>query len=160
MVSGLSGGRARGDQLVASRALAVQGGARALALGLEAELQTRWGLVLAAGPLFRPYPSLSLGARIAYNHPLSEHWALRPGLRAEQTWDTRRPCLHSCQSSIFLAELGLHYRSQSGFVFEYGLPVVAWVDSAVVGDGQEKRAYLPPVSLVLGSLLLGYAGTF
>jgi hypothetical protein len=147
------------DREPPAASLAIQGGKGTAALVAEAELRLRMGLVLgvAGGTARGP----AVGGHLAYRLPFGSRWSLEPGVRAMTAWESAEHCGPSCQFNFLTLELGLHYRGPSGFVFEAGLPIVAWIP--VGPDGGQSRPHLEPYVFsgeafaYTASILFGYA---
>lgn len=139
--------------------LSIEGGFSTAALVAEADLHTGFGLVVgvmggtARGP--------AAGGHLAYRVPLSSRWSLEPGGRAMTIWESAENCGPRCQFSFFTVDLAIRYQGPSGFVFEAGLPVVAWI--SVGPDAGQSRPHLERYFLsgeamaYTESLLFGYA---
>src|SRR5450432_795878 len=141
------------------RSLSIEGGLSTAALVAEADLHTGFGLVVgvAGGTARGP----AVGGHLAYRVPLGSRWSLEPGVRAMTIWESAENCGPRCQLNFFTIDLGIRYQGPSGFVFEAGLPVVAWIP--VGPDPGQSRPHLKPYFLsgeamaVTASLLFGYA---
>jgi hypothetical protein len=130
---------------------------------LDAELRIRSGLLFGIGGGGGGLGP-SVNAYLGYQIPLSKQWSLRPGFRAARSWLSVESCPQTCRFDFFVTEVAIRYRGSSGFVFEYGLPLLAWVP--VGPDAGENAPRLKPYTvatgdtLLLGTVLLGYAFRF
>jgi hypothetical protein len=113
-------------QATPEQSFSVTGGLVALTLSADAELQTRWGPVVAVGvgerngPAFNAYVGETVRLR-------SSGWALRPGFRFLRSWQTIEPCPTGCTFDFYVGEIGLRYRGPSGFLFEFAVPLFGWI---------------------------------
>jgi hypothetical protein len=107
------------------RSIGVVGGLAGFTLAADVELQTRLGVVIAAGGGDSRGPALN--AYVGYNVPLSRHWSLRPGMLAVRSWQIVSSCPTRCRFDAYVASAAIRYRGSSGFVFEYGLPLLGWL---------------------------------
>jgi hypothetical protein len=140
-------------------ALSVKAGVRAVAMGAEAEWRTGSGLVLAAGPSFRTYPdAYQVGAALGYHIPLGARWGLRPGLRFDQLFPRGDSCT-DCDGPLIVIEAALRYETPSGFLLEFGLPVMALVNASDAERPPHLTPFILPQAAILGSILIGYAFT-
>jgi hypothetical protein len=134
--------------------LSIEGGLSTAALVAEADLHTGFGLVVgvAGGTARGP----AVGGHLAYRVPLSSRWSLEPGVRAMTIWESAENCGPRCQFNFFTIDLGIRYQGPSGFVFEAGLPVVAWIP---VGAPPHLKPYFlsGEATAYTASLLFGYA---
>jgi hypothetical protein len=143
----------------AGESIAVTGGMVALTLAADVELQSRWGPALAAGVGERGGPAFNvyLGESIR----LGTHWSLRPGVRFERAWQTVQGCPTGCTFDLFLVEAAVRYQASSGFLVQFGLPIVGWVP--VGPDAGEAAPHLQFYTLATGdlamlaTLFVGYA---
>ena len=153
------------------RAVATNSGARASAFAVqggwwsvEAEWRSRSGIYVAAGVPWGIVPVslmsgatwiVPLGARVGYQHALSERWSLRGSLHAAVVFDdeTSRCGCGSDEKmltrSFAFAELGARYESPGGFVAGVDLPLFA-VHLA-------HELFPPPVSLAFGQAYVGFS---
>ncbi|HEY5282378.1 MAG TPA: hypothetical protein VIM14_06270, partial [Polyangia bacterium] len=119
----------------------------------------RSGLVIGAGVGGRR--GVALSGHLAYQIPISAHWSLGPGVRASRGWWKTDSCSTlSCTHDFIIIEASLRYQGSSGFVFEFGLPIVAWIPTLQNGDTTERlRAYsiATPEAALVESLLFGFA---
>ena len=143
--------------------LTVGAGIVAFSPSLDAEITTRPGVVLGIGGGGRA-SGPSVNAYLGYQIPLGEHWSLRPGFRAARSWLSIENCPQRCTFDFFIAETAVRYRSSSGFVFEYGLPLLAWapVGPAAGETAPHLKLYTLGTgdTLLLGTVLFGYALKF
>src|SRR5581483_5428568 len=103
---------------------ALTGGMVALNLSANAELQTRWGLVVALGAGGRLGPAVNAYAADTVN--LGPRWSLRPGFRFVRSWLTAGDCSTGCTFDFYVGEIGFRYRGPAGIVFEYCVPLFGW----------------------------------
>jgi hypothetical protein len=105
-----------------------------------------------------------VNAYLGYQIPLSEHWSFRPGFRGARAWLSVAGCPHICTFDFFVTEAAIRYRGSSGFVFEYGLPLLAWVpEGPAVGEtAPHLQLYTLATgdTFLLGTILFGYAFKF
>lgn len=139
------------------QSIAVTGGEVALTLAANAELQTRWGPVVSLGAGGRLGPAVS--AYVGDTIHLRSRWSLRPGFRFVRTWRAPIDCRADCRFDIYLAEVGFRYRGPSGFVFEYGLPLFAWLPVSTARDTQSHLSFYTLATgdlLLVGTVLVGF----
>ncbi|HEX2656855.1 MAG TPA: hypothetical protein VHU40_01230 [Polyangia bacterium] len=140
-------------------AVAVQGGW----WSVEAEWRSRAGVYVAAGVPWGIVPVslmsgatwiVPLGARVGYQHPLSQRWSLRGSLHGAVVFDDETSKC-GCESPAMLtrsfgfAELGARYQSPGGFV--------AGVDLPLFGIHFPRKPFPPPVSLAFGQAYVGFS---
>jgi hypothetical protein len=164
----IAGGRAEADESIAApapRTLSIEGGIGTASFAVEAELKTGFGLVIGGGP-GGARGAFSVGGHIGYQLPFGAsdaRWSLRPEARFSRLWMKTADCSPpSCTYDFVVLEMAAHYQGPSGFVFEVGLPVVAWLP--VGPDAGETKTHLKaftyPDTAFFTSVLLGYAVAF
>jgi hypothetical protein len=138
--------------------VAAAGGMVALTLAADAEIQTRWGPVIAAGVGERRGPAFNV--YVGETIFLGAHWSLRPGFLFERSWQTVTGCPVGCTFDVFLAEIAIRYQAPSGFLFDFGLPAFGWIP--VGPDAGDTEPHLRFYTLatgdlaLVGTLLVGY----
>jgi len=146
-------------QAAPEQSFAVTGGLVTLTLSANAELQTRWGPVVALGVGERRGPAFNvyLGETVR----IGTNWSLRPGFRFVRSVETGDPCPTGCAFDFYAGEIGLRYRGPSGFLFEYGLPLFGWMP--VGPNPGETQPHLAFYTIATGelafatTLLVGYS---
>jgi len=150
---GLDDGRQRPTDL------SVAGGLVAVTLAANAELQTPWGPALGLGVGGRRGPAVN--AYLGEALPLTAHWSVRPGFRFVRWWQAVEGCQGSCTFDAYLAEVGLRYRGPSGFLFEFGLPIVGWLPVGPAAGETEPHLHFYTLATgdlaLFQTLLFGYA---
>ncbi len=130
---------------------------------LDVEVTTRAGVLFGIGGGGRALGP-SVNAYLGYQIPLGERWSFRPGFRAARSWLSVEGCPQTCAFDFFIAEAAIRYRGTSGFVFEYGLPLLAWVPVGPAPGETAPHLQLYTLAtgdtLLLGTLFLGYAFRF
>ncbi len=133
-----------------TQSFAVTGGLVALTLATSAELQTRWGPVVALGVGERRGPAIN--AYLGETVLLRSRWSLRGGARFVRSWQAVESCPTGCRFDFFMGEVGLRYRGPSGFLFEFGLPIFGWLP---VGPSPgETQPHLAFYTLATGEMAL------
>jgi hypothetical protein len=130
------------------QSIAVAGGVVALTLATNAELQTRWGPVVALGVGERRGPALN--AYVGDSVRLGPRWSLRPGFRFVRSWQAVADCPTGCTFDLYIGEIGIRYRGPSGFLFEYGLPLFGWLP--VGPSAGETHPHLSFYTLATGEM--------
>jgi len=140
-----------------SDGIAVEGGIIAASVAVDLAVQTRIGLVVAAGG-GGTARGPSVNAYLGYQVPLTAHWSLRPGLRAARAWDKTEGCPERCTFDFLVGELAIRYESASGFLFQGGLPLVAGVPVGATRADMHMQAYTLATgdTLLLTTLLVGH----
>jgi hypothetical protein len=148
--------KARDDRPVS---LTLEGGLVAFTLSADAELQSRWGLVIGAGAGVNKGPAVN--GYVGYHIPLGAGFALRPGVRAARLWQTNERCQGTCVFDSLTVEAAIRFQSRSGFVVSYGLPLLAWLP--VGPDPGQTQPHLQSYTLstgdtaFFGTLFFGHA---
>lgn len=147
------------DPTPRATAFAVQGGW----WNIEAEWRSRPGIYVAAGVPWGIVPVslmsgatwiVPLGARVGYQHPLSQRWSLRGNLHGAVVFDDETSKC-GCESpavltrSFAFAELGARYESPGGFVAGVDLPLFA--------VHFPRKLFPPPMSLAFGQAYVGFS---